>query len=209
MTTVPETRAPFQQAVLAAAQALVTQPGVDRERLKKAYAIALDPGAVRLEEDADGALVSTESGTRYVNGHCACADFRQHGDGWWCKHRLAVTLTKQAKAALMGPPPPVERPHTAAAPALPEAPASVNVRLTIAGREVQVTLRDTDEQRMLTRLAALLAQYPAAQASGEGDQTDAAPICPVHHVTMRPHTKHGETWYSHKHHGQWCRGSHR
>jgi len=102
MTTVPETRAPFQQAVLAAAQALVTQPGVDRERLKKAYAIALDPGAVRLEEDADGALVSTESGTRYVNGHCACADFRQHGDGWWCKHRLAVTLTKQAKAALMG-----------------------------------------------------------------------------------------------------------
>jgi hypothetical protein len=48
-------------------------------------------------------------------------------------------------------------PGTAPAPApLPEAPASANVRVLIAGHEVQVTLRDTDETALLARLAALL-----------------------------------------------------
>ena len=45
---------------------------------------------------------------------------------------------------------------------LPEAPASVNVRLTIGGREVQWTFRDTDEARLADRLLALLARFPQA-----------------------------------------------
>lgn len=43
---------------------------------------------------------------------------------------------------------------------LPEAPASVNVRLVICGREVQFTLRDTDEVRLEERLTALLERHP-------------------------------------------------
>ena len=57
------------------------------------------------------------------------------------------------------PTPPVETVAAAPLP-LPEAPASVNCHITIAGRQVQVTLRDTDETRLLARLTALLAQYP-------------------------------------------------
>ena len=44
---------------------------------------------------------------------------------------------------------------------LPEAPCSCNVYVTISGHKVQVTLRDTDEQRMLERLQTLLDRYPA------------------------------------------------
>jgi hypothetical protein len=45
-------------------------------------------------------------------------------------------------------------------PRLPEAPASVNVRLMIDGRGVQLTLRDTDESRLLQRVETLLQHYP-------------------------------------------------
>ena len=43
--------------------------------------------------------------------------------------------------------PPVPPPEAPTAP-LPEAPASVNVRLQVAGRDVQWTLRDADEERL-------------------------------------------------------------
>ena len=64
--------------------------------------------------------------------------------------------------------------------ALPEAPASVNVRLMIEGRDCQVTLRDSDEGRLLVRLQAVLAQYPvlAPTAQPEG-------WCAVHNIQMR------------------------
>ena len=45
---------------------------------------------------------------------------------------------------------------------LPEAPASVNVHLELAGRQVQLTLRDSDESRLLARLDAILERFPVA-----------------------------------------------
>ena len=39
---------------------------------------------------------------------------------------------------------------------LPEAPASVNVRVLISGHETQITLRDSSEDRLLNRLHTLL-----------------------------------------------------
>ena len=39
---------------------------------------------------------------------------------------------------------------------LPEAPASLNVKVLVQGHEVQVTLRGTDEAALLGRLQALL-----------------------------------------------------
>jgi hypothetical protein len=88
---------------------------------------------------------------------------------------------------------------------LPEAPASVNVHLTISGRDVQLTLRDTDETRLLARLQAVLAQYPvpvtAPQAQGQDTRW-----CAIHNTPMRQTTKEGRSWYSHKVDGRWCKG---
>lgn len=52
----------------------------------------------------------------------------------------------------------------APAPALPEAPASVNVRFQFHGREIQLTLRGNREEEVMERLAVILDQY--APASG-------------------------------------------
>jgi hypothetical protein len=71
-------------------------------------------------------------------------------------------------------------------PPLPEAPASVNVRVQVAGREVQWTLRDTDEARLAARLEALLARYsvlaPPPQVTSQGQGKDWGGL---HHVQMR------------------------
>lgn len=53
-----------------------------------------------------------------------------------------------------------EQLHQRARLTLPEAPASVNVRVQIQGREVQITLRDVDEERLLDRLAKVLERFP-------------------------------------------------
>src|SRR5262249_57817127 len=102
----------------------------------------------------------------------------------WCKHRIAAGLAKRASAltkqrleqvdaasnGTTTPAPeqvdqtPVATPiqETVATPILPlpEAPASVNFHTTIAGRQIQITLRDTDETRLLARLESLLQRFP-------------------------------------------------
>jgi hypothetical protein len=105
---------------------------------------------------------------------------------------------------------------------LPEAPCSVNCHVTIAGRQVQVTLRGTDEAEVLTRLEAVLARYPLPQppAQPQGplspQQHNAAAMhrpvsgfCPVHNVAMQWNEgKDGRKgWHSHRTpEGQWCKG---
>jgi hypothetical protein len=89
---------------------------------------------------------------------------------------------------------------------LPEAPASVNVHVTIGGRDVQVTLRDTDESRLLQRLEAVLALYPVETPAPPA----AAPEgwCQVHQVQMRRNEKDGRSWFSHQApEGGWCKGT--
>ena len=96
---------------------------------------------------------------------------------------------------------------------LPEAPASVNCHIMMEGRQVQVTLRDTDETRLLTRLATLLRQYPIAQPPPPPPQNtappayDDSPYCHLHKAVLQKFTKDGRTWYSHKTaDGSWCKG---
>jgi hypothetical protein len=86
---------------------------------------------------------------------------------------------------------------------LPEAPASCNVYVSIGGRNVQVTLRDTDEQHMLTRLETLLQRFPVVEESRESAQKEG--WCYKHNVQMKlNHGKRG-SWWSHKlSNGQWC-----
>jgi hypothetical protein len=74
---------------------------------------------------------------------------------------------------------------------------------------VQVTLRDTDEHRLLARLGTLLAQFPAATATEAGQGVPEG-WCQRHSVEMT-RSKDGQSFY-HKL-GQkpggtavWCRG---
>jgi hypothetical protein len=87
--------------------------------------------------------------------------------------------------------------------ALPEAPASANVHVTLAGRKVQVTLRDSDEQRLLARLEALLQRFPAEE---ETEQKPAEGWCGKHGVQMQLRNGVHGSWWSHKTPQGWCKG---
>ena len=116
----------------------------------------------------------------------------------WCKHRIAAGIQRRAMQAVQGAPTSSTAPAQPAAAAthpLPEAPASANCHVTIAGRQVQVTLRDTDETRLLERLTALLAQYPVEQAAASQSATTEG-WCQVHQVQMRRNEKDGRSWWS-------------
>jgi hypothetical protein len=87
---------------------------------------------------------------------------------------------------------------------LPEAPASVNAHLELGGRQLQLTLRDTDEGRLLHRLETILQRFPLVvtdtAARSEG-------WCTRHGVQMKlNHGKDGRTWYSHRTKQGWCKG---
>jgi hypothetical protein len=198
-------RAAFRAAVAEVAlKAKATLPECNG-RVDAAVKLVLN-GDVELLEGGTAKVGSQSNGTtayHIVNGSCDCKDYPKAPSNW-CKHRIAagvhkratalanVTLDAPATDQAAPPSQPTPAPPSPATPAtpLPEAPASVNVRLVIDGRDCQVTLRDTDETRLLTRLAAVLQQYPLAQACTPPPVTpapasapamgEAGPTCPIH-----------------------------
>jgi hypothetical protein len=178
-------------------------------RIEKAVQIVL-AGDVELLDDGKARVASQSNGTaRYfiVNGGCECPDVACAPQGF-CKHRLAYGIAKRAHTlannkleTLVGETPTDETP---APPALPEAPASANVYVEIAGRKVQITLRDQDEQHLLTRMTAILEQFPVT------DETPAEDWCSIHQVNMT-RSKDGKGYFhkaGEKPDGKaiWCRG---
>jgi len=188
-------------------------------------------GDVELLADGTARVASQSNGqTVYhvVNGQCDCKDFAKAPHNF-CKHRLAAAIARRApelvKVKLDAPPAgeaQVWRSNTPPAP-LPEAPASCNVYITLAGRQVQVTLRDTEEARLLGRLETLLARYPleapacqtksAAQLNAEAmhrptsqEQPTPEGWCLVHQCQMKRQTNERGSWWSHKTGDGWCRG---
>jgi hypothetical protein len=186
-------------------------------RVDKAVAIVLN-GDVELLEGGKAKVASQSNGTTQyfvVNGTCECRDFPKAPSGW-CKHRIAAGLAKrvaarvrahldapatgipeEARSAAAVTPEPSQR---ASAPCgLPEAPASINVHLELAGRQVQLTLRDMDETLLLARLEAVLQRFPVA-----AKPVDTTPQCPTH-GSMKPSTK-GKGWYcpAKRPDGGWC-----
>jgi hypothetical protein len=179
-------------------------------RVESAVKIVL-AGDVELLADGTARVASQSHGTttyHIVNGHCDCKDFAKAPHGF-CKHRLsaaiarrALELTKVQLAAAT----PASQPPPAQPPApLPEAPASVNVHLQLAGRQVQLTLRDSDEGRLLARLEAVLQRFPlvvpptSTQAQPDG-------WCTTHGLQMQQNHKEGRSWWSHKTAEGWCKG---
>src|SRR4029450_8120458 len=152
-----------------------------------------------------------------LNGSCPCDDHHYNAPRC-CKHHLAVALSKRAiqlMAAPAAPVVPVVAPAALASPAvpLPEARSSANVRLHVHGHEVQVTLRDHDEEALLARLEHLLQRYPAPQSPVRQSGSHNAPLqgeregwCRIHQVQMKENRKDGRMWYSHKTDQGWCKG---
>lgn len=239
MRTTLSPRLQFREVVaLVAAKAKERLPEAVNGRIEHAVKLVL---AHDVEPQDDGTiLVGSSSDALKVyrlEGHsCTCQDFQYNqAPGGWCQHRIAAGIDKRVRELLPVEPPVepwadnddepdlpelVETPAPVAVPVapLPEAPASVNVRITIGGREVQWTLRDTSEDRLAERLTALLARYPVPQPPAQ-PQTPAPPVsppsppvtgfCHVHQRSM--HWNEGKEgrqgWWSHRlPEGQWCKG---
>jgi hypothetical protein len=69
-------------------------------------------------------------------------------------------------------------------------------------------LRDTDETRLLRRLAALLRHYPQTPTQQPTQTHNAAQPgwCAKHGVQMRHNHKEGRSWWSHWTPEGWCKG---
>lgn len=172
-------------------QARTSLPSELHERLSCAVSLVKDQRVFQASDHTWQVDSVDHAGLTYsVNGACTCKDYQfNKPPRGLCKHRLAVYLSRRAVELMQTPPAPVvpetpEAPVPVPVPALPEAPASVNCHIQIGGRQVQLTLRDSDESRLLARLAVVLEQYPATPAV----QAAAAPRAglvqrpPVHHA---------------------------
>jgi hypothetical protein len=156
-------------------------PHLLHSRLAKALAI-VEAGGVTIHPNGIASVTSQGCpGKHYVVAKvCQCPDVTKAPSAM-CKHLLGVMLQRRATAVAAQriangcepitmehgvTPGAVEviaptEPQTPVAP-LPEAPASANAFIVISGHKVQVTLRDHDEGKLMARMAAVLAQYPAA-----------------------------------------------
>jgi len=176
-------------------------------RVDSAVKIVL-AGDVELLPDGTARVASQSNGTtayHVVNGHCDCRDYEKAPHNF-CKHRLSAAIARRAhelitaKRADANGKVEAAQPQPTPAP-LPEAPASVNVHLDFAGRQVQLTLRDSDESRLLARLETILQRYPVATT-----YADPTPQCPTHGA-MKPSTKGKGFYCPHKlADGSWCKG---
>ena len=204
------TRQAWREAVAEIAERAKAKLPECRGRIDAAIKIVL-AGDVTLLADGTARVASQSNGStayQVVNGHCDCQDFAKAPHNF-CKHRLSVAMVRRAhdrtkqrlnqledgQHGTSQPPPehPQGQPQGETAPALPEAPASANVHVTLAGRTVQVTLRDSNEQRLLTRLAALLKRFPV-ETPEQDSTTLPMPVCPWHGA-MKASTKAKGTWY--------------
>src|SRR5215510_2909155 len=170
----PTERQTFRETVAVVATAATAKlPLAVNGRIESAAKLVLWQD---VEPQDDGSILvgsASDPGKQYrlVGLTCECQDFtRGQAPEGWCMHRIAAGIHKRVQQMLA----PAPEPPPPAGP-LPEAPASVNVRVTMAGREVQWTLRDTDEARLAARLEALLACYPLPQPALEAARPPQGP----------------------------------
>jgi hypothetical protein len=162
-----------------------------------------DNGSIQVGFCTDPTKVYTLSGQA-----CTCKDFTDgKAPEGWCRHRIAAGIAKRV-GELLPQPAAAEKitPQDPVTP-LPEAPASVNCHLVIAGRQVQLTLRDSDEGRLLARLKVVLARFPLPPAEASHQRTEQGKgWCSKHQVPMKRTEKNGRSWWSHKTTEGWCKG---
>src|SRR6266404_884308 len=150
-------RVAFRTAVLHVADKAKLVLPDNASRIDKAITMVLNghvemiDGKCRVASQSNGKTIYHQ-----VNGNCTCQDFTQEkAPNGFCKHRLAHGLYRRAMELAH-----VQEPIVEAQPAViaetvqvpvqhTEAPASVNFHTILAGRQIQITLRDTDETRLL------------------------------------------------------------
>jgi len=210
-----DTRALWRDAVATVAErAKATLPQCTG-RIDKAVTLVLN-GDVEILGDGTARVASQSNGQtiyRVVNGHCDCKDYPQAFEGW-CKHCLAHAITKRAyplakaqwEAASTEAAENLSQSTPAPTAPLPEAPASINVHLELAGRQVQLTLRDSDENRLLQWLEAVLQRFPLVVKPTDTLGPTGQGWCSKHGVPMRQNHKDGRSWWSHKTTDGWCKG---
>ena len=217
------TTSTFPATLQAEVATLQAQHPILAGALDKAFALVAS-GAVFPLEDGHTAHVRSQSDptvSHLVNGTCDCKATQYHAAP--CAHRLAFRVYQRTALRLTGEEAeerwePVEASEPAPAP-LPEAPVSINVRVTVQGRDCQVTLRGMDELEVLARLERLLARFPLPQApqpaqplSPQQHHAAAMPrptegFCAVHNVQMIENEKNGQRWWSHRlAEGGFCKG---
>jgi hypothetical protein len=218
-TSASPDRQTFREVLAGLAAKTLTKIPALNGRVEKACRLVLG-GDVELHPDGTALVNSLTDPTRAYQvspGLCLCKDF-DHAPEHLCCHRLAVGFVRKVQELL----PPAPEPATSAhyeqksASALPEAPASVNMRLIIAGRDVQLTLRDHDEVRLLARLEEVLQRYPAPQTppASQGASPRRPEVtgvqevgwCHKHGVEMTLNQKDGRSWWSHRTADGWCKG---
>ena len=153
-------RATYRQLVAdVAARAKEKLPQAVNGRIEKAVTLVLQ-GDVE-PPAADGSITvhsATDATRRYVlhGTGCTCADFerRQAPEGW-CAHRIAAGIAKRVAELIPVVPETVIGIPVTPQP-LPEAPASLNVKVLVQGHEVLVTLRGEAEAPLFDRLHTLL-----------------------------------------------------
>lgn len=195
-----ETITTFKQAVeRVAAIAHAKLPQALHGHLERAHALCVHRHVWFDDDGKHAQVLSSDGETWYlVNGNCTCMDAPKAQSGY-CKHKLATMLYRRASELLTASSGPRQS-AAAEKTALPEAPASVNVRLTIGGADVQWTLRDQDEHRLAARLEALLTRFPqkakapAHEASAAVPATGETPVCP-HHAKSKESTKAKGTFF--------------
>jgi hypothetical protein len=207
-TTFAPDRQAFREMLATLAAKTLTKIPALNGRVEKAVKLAL-AGDVELHDDGTATVYSSSDPTRRYEirqGTCTCRDYEQAPEKL-CQHRLSAGLVRKAHELL----PPALTPDVGTSPdttPLPEAPCSANCHIMLEGRQVQLTLRDTDEARLLQRLQTVLQQYsvpqapPQASSQGQGEGW-----CAVHNVALHVnHGKDGRTWLSHKTADGWCKG---
>ncbi len=201
----------FHQAITAVAEQAKQNLPQSQDRIDKAIRIVLAGDVLPLEDGVRFAVGSESDADLYYifNNECTCPDSDTAPENA-CKHVIATWLYRRGTALAQ------ERMQEIDVQAiakqqeikfLPEAPASANVYVTIQGRKVQLTLRDHDEDSLLTRMESLLSRFP------EETPESALPAegwCSVHQVQMK-RSKEGDGWYhkaGEKPDGKamWCRG---
>jgi hypothetical protein len=190
-------------------------------RVEKAVKLVLQ-GDVELHDDTTALVNSLSDPTRayqLAQGVCQCRDWGQAPEHLCC-HRLAAGFLRKVQALMCVAQTPDHEFNSTVETSesdvlagkktqpLYEAGASANVHVTIAGRDVLVTLRDHDEGRLLERLQALLARYPVAQPAPQAASQTPDGWCAVHQTTMQWNTGRAgrQGWWSHRMDDGWCKG---
>jgi hypothetical protein len=211
----PADRNHFREALGGLASRMQVKIPALNGRVERACRLVLG-GDVELHEDGTAFVNSLSTPTltyQVAPGLCQCKDFDRAPEHLCC-HRLAAGFLRKLLAQV----PPAE--ETPAPVPLPEARVSINVRLSVRGHDVQITLRGEAEAEVMARLDAVLDRYapPPPQAPSQGQpltpqQHNAAAMhrrvsdfCPVHNVQMQLNQKEGRSWWSHRTDQGWCKG---